>query len=315
MPDKAAHKALNIAHRGGADLWPENTLPAFARALEMGVDGLEFDIQLSADGQLMIHHDAQLKADATRQNGVFIEKPTRRIDALSRADLQAYDVGTLDAASPYGQRRKGRTNLDAVPIPTLADLEGLLAEKAPPGFKLYTELKTDMGADAGPAHRLADAYLGALEASPLAAHHIVVSFDWRALNRVRAARPDMAHAYTTLEFSSTDPAHESGAQDSRLAAAIRAASANGAPWFDGFDWRAMDGTTHGEKMLNALHANGAAGWFAYWHDIDTARMGQAQALKLDVSAWTVNHARDMQKLTDMGVGALVTDRPDILKDL
>ncbi len=315
MPDSAPRKALNIAHRGGADLWPENTLPAFARALELGVDGLEFDIQLSADGQLMIHHDARLKPDATRQNGVFIQKPTPRIDALTHAELQTYDVGTLDATSRYGQRRKTRTNLDAVTIPTLADLENLLAEKAPPGFKLYTELKTDMGPHAGQAHRLADAYLTALEASPLAANHIVISFDWRALNRVRAARPDMLHAYTTLEFSSTDPDHESRAQDTELAAAIRAASENGAPWFDGFDWRAMDGTTHGEKMLNALHAADGAGWFAYWQDIDAAWMRQAHNLNLEVSAWTVNRADDMQKLTNMGVAALVTDRPDILKDV
>ena len=61
MQETSRTKPLNIAHRGGADLWPENTLEAFARAIDMGVDGLEFDIQLSQDGALVIHHDATLK--------------------------------------------------------------------------------------------------------------------------------------------------------------------------------------------------------------------------------------------------------------
>ena len=81
----------------------------------------------------------------------------------------------------------------------------------------------------------------------------------------------------------------------RLAAAIRAASANGAPWFDGFDWRAMDGGSHGAKILAAIHAAGGTGWFAYWQDIDAARMAQARALGLSVSAWTVNGADTMQR--------------------
>ena len=315
MQETSRTKPLNIAHRGGADLWPENTLEAFVRAIDMGVDGLEFDIQLSQDGAPDIHHDATLKPEATRLNGTFLKKPTPRIDALRLAELQDYDVGALLPDSPYGRRRATRANMDGVKIPTLAALEELVAATAPKGFRLYTELKTDMGPNPDQAHRLADAYLAALENSPVAEQHCVVSFDWRALNRVRAARPDIQHAYTTLEFANTDPAHESAAQDTRLAAAIRAASANGAPWFDGFDWRAMDGDSHGAKMLAAIYAAGGTGWFAYWQDIDASRMAQARALELSVSAWTVNESDTMQRLAALGVEALITDRPDILKTL
>ena len=91
---------MNIAHRGGADLWPENTLEAFERAMALGVDGIEFDLQLSADGHLLIHHDARLKPEATRRDGVFLEKPTPPINALAFAELQNYDVGALKAARP-----------------------------------------------------------------------------------------------------------------------------------------------------------------------------------------------------------------------
>jgi len=49
-----------IAHRGGALLWPENSLLAFRRAIEAGVDAVECDIHLSADGVPMVMHDATL---------------------------------------------------------------------------------------------------------------------------------------------------------------------------------------------------------------------------------------------------------------
>ena len=56
--------------------------------------------------------------------------------------------------------------MDGVKIPTLAALEELVAATAPKGFRLYTELKTDMGPNPDQAHRLADAYLAALENRP-----------------------------------------------------------------------------------------------------------------------------------------------------
>ncbi|MGH7342170.1 MAG: glycerophosphodiester phosphodiesterase family protein, partial [Candidatus Rokuibacteriota bacterium] len=48
------------AHRGGAGLWPENSLAAFAGALALGIDLLELDVHLSADGEVVVIHDATL---------------------------------------------------------------------------------------------------------------------------------------------------------------------------------------------------------------------------------------------------------------
>ena len=62
------------AHRGGAGLWPENTLEAFGRALALGVSTLELDVHLTAQDDVVVAHDPAL-ADA------------RRIRELDRADL------------------------------------------------------------------------------------------------------------------------------------------------------------------------------------------------------------------------------------
>ncbi len=313
-------KPLNIAHRGGADLWPENTLEAFSRAIYMGVDGIEFDLQLSADGHLMVHHDARLKPEATRLEGDFLKKPTPRLDTLSLAQLQSYDVGRLQPDSPYHQRRPERAHMDGAHIPSLAEFDALLAAQTDKHFRAYAELKTDMRGTAqskAQAEKLAEAYIHALSGSPVGDRHIVISFDWRCLNIVRQAFPDIRHAYTTLEFSLTDPAHESAAADKPdgYAALIRQASKNGAPWWGDTDWRDMQGDSHAERVLRAIQAAGGRGWFAYWRDITPETMAMATSLGLEVSAWTVNEAADMKRLAALGVSALITDRPDILKKL
>ena len=51
--------SLNFAHRGWSGLYPENTLLAFQKAIELGVDGFEMDVQLSRDGEVVVFHDGR----------------------------------------------------------------------------------------------------------------------------------------------------------------------------------------------------------------------------------------------------------------
>ncbi len=309
-PESAVMRPQVIAHRGGASLWPENTLEAFQEAINLGVHGLEFDLQLSKDGQIMVHHDSHLKAISTRLSGAYLKAPTPRVDALSGAQLQTYDVGRIAPNTPEADYRQSQTPKDGARIPYLHELDRLIADTAPTGFQLYAELKTDMVAAPEQAEVLADAYLKALEVSPVAEAHQVISFDWRCLARVRASRPNIQNAYTALPFANTDPAHESAAKDTPMAAAIRAASQKGAPWWGEHDWRDQKGETHGERVLRAMGAAGSQGWIAYWRDVTPDTMAIAQELGLKVSAWTVNEGVDMKSLAAMGVEALITDRPD-----
>jgi glycerophosphoryl diester phosphodiesterase len=74
--------ALVFAHRGGAALRPENTLLAFDHGLSVGADGLEFDVRLSRDGVVVVHHDATL--DRTTNGSGAVAGHTA--DELSRLD-------------------------------------------------------------------------------------------------------------------------------------------------------------------------------------------------------------------------------------
>src|SRR5688572_30475153 len=59
-------------HRGARGLAPENTLVAFAKALEIGVTTLELDVAMTKDGVLVVSHDAKLNSDISRLKGTFL---------------------------------------------------------------------------------------------------------------------------------------------------------------------------------------------------------------------------------------------------
>ena len=165
----------NIAHRGGAQLMPENTLAAFADALARGCDGAELDVQLTRDGVAVVHHDFRLKAGLARKDGVWLTEPGPRIKDLSLEELRRFDVGTAQPGGAYAQAHPLLKPMDAL-IPTLAEVVALVASRR---FLLFVELKCDASADSANPVALADA------AYAIAGDQaIYVGFDWRALARI-----------------------------------------------------------------------------------------------------------------------------------
>ena len=79
-------RPITFAHRGGKADGPENTLPTFQRALEHGASGLESDARLTADGEVVLVHDAVAKAGAFRR---------ARVDQSTATQLAALDVPRL----------------------------------------------------------------------------------------------------------------------------------------------------------------------------------------------------------------------------
>ena len=310
------NRPLNIAHRGGANLWPENTLEAFENAINAGVDGIECDIQHTRDNKLVIHHDDRLKPEATREGGNWLSGPTPRIRELDRSGLDAFDVGRLQPGSSYSQIRAGQRPIDGTRIPDFNAVNRLIAARTGPDFRLYAELKTHLLEDTDSnAGHLAALFCAALADSPVRTRTHVVSFDWRCLEHVRATFPDRPIAHTTPPFFVTDPDGDPETPLSGIRAQLRAASAAGAKWLGKHDWRNQPGETHGEKMLAAIAAAGGQHWFAFYQDITPDTMACASRLKLGVSAWSVNEPADMERLARLGVSAIITDRPDLMRDL
>ena len=89
----AAEKPIVIAHRGGAALRPENTIAAFHHAVTLGVDMLEFDMNVTADNRIVIHHDSTVNAEVCRPSAGSQVKPGP-IHLLTLNDILRFDCGS-----------------------------------------------------------------------------------------------------------------------------------------------------------------------------------------------------------------------------
>jgi glycerophosphoryl diester phosphodiesterase len=118
-------------HRGARGLAPENTLAAFARALEIGVTTLETDLAVTKDGVIVLSHDPVLNPDIVRgPDGQWLAAPGPAINSLTLAELKRYDVGRIKPATKYAQQFAGQTPVDGQRIPTLAELFDLAKSSA-----------------------------------------------------------------------------------------------------------------------------------------------------------------------------------------
>lgn len=310
-------KPLQIAHRGGTGLWPENTLEAFTHAIEMGADGIELDVHLSRDGVLVVHHDESLKPAIARADGKWLIRPTPRIKDLTFEELQRFDIGQLKPGSTYGAHYPEQSPITGARIPRLEDVLALAKNRAGADFHIYVELKTallDLTQSAAP-EPLAEAAVALVRRMEMERQVSFVSFDWRALAYAKKIAPEISNAFTTLPFFQIDPEDGSAAHDRPGSedAAIRAASRTGAPWAAGYDWRDQKGPAFAARMMRAIGAAPADGWFAWHGDVtaETAALGKELGLKL--SCWTVDEPAEIQRLAMLGVDAILTDRPDRLR--
>lgn len=161
-PDTIA--PLFAAHRGGAALWPENSLLAFGNALALGVDYLELDVHLSRDGEVMVIHDATLERTTTG-SGTVRERTAAELGALRLKD------------------RGGAVT--AEPVPTLDQVVALAAAGK---RQMLLEIKTDEQRRRYPGiEEKVFAVLDRHQFTPLA---IVMSFEGETWRRLRQLRPE-----------------------------------------------------------------------------------------------------------------------------
>lgn len=157
-----------IAHRGGAGLWPENTLHAFTHAADLGVDVLEMDVRSTRDGQLVLIHDSTV--DRT-SNG------TGAVQDLALAELQALDAGyawSTDRGETFPFRGRG------IRIPTLDEVFASL-----PHMAMILEIKSSQAAIATKLGQMIRSY-GMTE------RVLVASFDAEVMQAFRRLYPEIA---------------------------------------------------------------------------------------------------------------------------
>lgn len=162
------HRVEVTAHRGYSAAYPENTIPAFKGAIEIGADWIELDVQETADGEVVVMHDSNLK----RTTGVDKEIWQVNYD----------DIKNLDNGSWFD------TKYQAVRIPTLEEVLKVTWGK----IRLNIEIKPT-----GHEKNLENRVVELLEEHHMTDTCVVSSMKYESLEKVKKANPDVVTAYIT----------------------------------------------------------------------------------------------------------------------
>jgi glycerophosphoryl diester phosphodiesterase len=229
----AAAHPLVIGHRGASADAPENTLSAFALALEQGADGIELDVQLSTDGWPVVMHDQRVDR-TTSGHG--------RVTDLTLAQLRSLDAG------------------DGRPVPTLDEV----FEAFGPALLYNLELKDRGWRDRGLAAAVADR----IESHHLEDRVLVSSFNPLTVRRARRC------------LARRTPV-----------AVIRMAGLQQYAY-----WLASGEADHPQHIL-----------------VDNRYMDWAGQRGYRVHVWTVDDPAEAQRLVVLGVHAIITNKPDLIR--
>jgi len=159
----AGPATLVAAHRGGAGLWPENSLLAFRQALALGVDALEFDLHMTADGEIVVLHDPTLDRTSTGTGPVR----DQTLAGLAGVRLKTRDGAVTDE-----------------PIPTFARLLDLAS---PASVELLPEIKVDVNRQRYDG--IEEKVLALLRARGLLARTTIQAFQVETIRRLRELEP------------------------------------------------------------------------------------------------------------------------------
>jgi glycerophosphoryl diester phosphodiesterase len=239
------------AHRGGALLWPENSLLAFRNALALRADYLELDVHVTRDGEVVVIHDPTLDRTTTG-TGPVRERTLPELQALRLKD------------------RSGAVIEEGVPT-----LEQVVTLAVAGKRQMLLEIKVDERRQRYPG--IEEKVFAILDRHHFTPFAIVMAFEADTWRRVRQLRPDARagalYSARTLPSTAVEPELQ----------ALRQAGVT----FVGLN--------------QALVSAGVA--------------KQARLAGLTLGVWTVNERDAIARFINEGVGVVITDRPDLAKEL
>ena len=285
-------------HRGARGLSPENTLPAFSRALEIGVTTLELDCGVTQDGVVVVSHDPALNPDFTRDTRAqWLDQAGPSIWNLTYDELQRYDVGRLKPGTAYAQRFPRQRAVDGTSIPRLEDVFALVQRSGNVSvrFNIETKISPLRAAETAAPDIFVGALLQVIRKAGMEERVSIQSFDWRTLQMVQQEAPPIPTVYLTAERTSPR-------NIDRTAASSR--------WTAGYHV-----TQYAGSVPRMVKAAGGTVWSPDHNELIRETLQEAQTLGLKVVTWTVNAEADMRRLIEWGVDGIISDYPDVLLGL
>lgn len=263
------------AHRGGAGLMPENTIPAMINAIDLGVNTLEFDLQVSKDGKVVVSHDRYFHPRySIRPDGSYIQKgePKEYIYTMPYDSVAKYEVGMRKT-----ERWPNKKLMHAVK-PLVVDLidsvETYTAQNHLTPMNYNIEIKSTPGKTEGknwPEYKdFVDICMSAVPYKKLGDRLIIQSFDVRALKYLHEKYPEVILAYLT-DSDNKEPA----------------------------------------KNIEVLGFTPQ--WDSPHHRvINKTYVEKCHKLGMKVVPWTVDNRQDIERVIDSGCDAIISNYPDVV---
>jgi len=259
-------------HRGARGLMPENTIPAFRKALDYGVTTLELDVGITGDRQVLVSHEPWISAEICLDPmGDEIPEDSARslnIYQMDWVEIQKYDCGLRDHPRFTQQEKMSVSKPLLSEVIQMADKYANELAQSPPKYNI--EIKSDPEGDniyhPEPAE-FADLVLGEILTYLSPKRFNIQSFDFRILRYVHEQYPEI-----------------------QLAVLIE-----------------NDNTS--ERNLAELGFIPSI-YSCYFKTLDQEEIENLHYLGLKVIPWTVNETEDMAQLIAWEVDGLITDFPD-----
>lgn len=237
-------KPLVWAHRGASGYVPENTLAAFQMAADMGADGVELDIQLTKDDQIVVIHDETINRTSDG---------TGNVRDYTLEELRQFNFN------------KTKPEVEWADIPTMAEVFDLLK---PTGLFVNIELKTGI--------------------------YFYPQIEEKILTLVKEKGMEDRVCYSSFNHYSVKKMQE-----------LAPGATVGFLYEDGPIDMPGYGIKHGVQALHpALYNLQYEGFVEDCHE---------KGLLLNV--WTVNEAEDIERCCDLGVNAVITNYPDLAREI
>lgn len=270
-------RALNIAHRGASSLAPENTLAAARKALELGADAWEIDVQLTKDGELILMHDETLER-TTNAPQLFPNRHPWRVRDFTLEEIKRLDAGSwFIEQDPFGEIAAGHISREELesyrgePVPTLREALEFTKEH---DWLVNVELKLPK-VEAAEARRLGEEMLGKaltlIRELGLEDRVLISSFDHSLIYKLKRRAPGIAGALL-------------------IATALR----------DPVGYMAQAGADVYSPGRLAFQAEAV-------RKLRDAGYG--------VIVWTINDPEEMGRMLEAGVTGIITDYPQRLREL
>ncbi|WP_308016349.1 glycerophosphodiester phosphodiesterase family protein [Cellulosimicrobium marinum] len=298
------------AHRGGVGLNVESSVASFSEALRMGVTTLELDVQITEDGYAVVTHDRRTTAAVCRDTAPAMPgDPDFPYVGKYVKDLTLAQVRTLDCGSVTKPQFPEQEPSPGARMMLLTEVFDLVRDHGADDVMLNVETKVEAGAphETAPREQFVQVVTDLVRSEGMADQVTIQSFDWGALMRVREVMPELPIVALT-----------NGQQF------LQVGMPGASPWLGGIDIDDFDGDlvaavdSFGADALSPVHGapqNGSVDDPGYVPFTTQELVDDAHAAGIRVVPWTVDDRATMEHLVDLGVDGLITDRPDVLRDV